>query len=1169
MKAACKYLCLCVTALFGLLTVSNAQDIGMDLRHLNNLRKITFTTDSNAFLLDTVGIIPNTFILKYVEKETAISKSSYKLKPFTGEIVLLDSLLYGQKLEAVYRAFPTKIKTVYKKKTFPGYSWRDSTYLDPYFYDPNYTLKEDLIDFGGLDYSGAFARGISFGNSQDLSVNSTLDLQLSGNIGDIEILAALTDNNIPIQPDGTTSQIQDLDKVYIQVKKGKHQLVAGDYDISIRNDYFVKFSKQLQGASFKTGFDFKKGWTTEHTASFAVAKGKFARNELNGTEGNQGPYKLMGNNNESQIIILAGSERVYADGKLLSRGEDHDYVIDYNTGEVVFTPSFLVTKDKRLVVEFEYSEKNYFRSLWYTAHEVNYKGLKLYAQFYSEQDSKNKPILADIDSTSESILKNIGNDIQKAIVPSARPVEYSANEVQYTLKDTLANGINYDSIFVYTAEKDVDLYKLRFSYVGEGNGHYQPDKNTLNQRVYSWVAPINGVLQGAYEPVELMITPKKDQYAVLGVRYEINPQTKIRSEFAYSNRDPNTFSKIDNHENKGWALFNEINRVDSIGKKKWLMKTKASYELKNKGFQAPEQYRSVEFSRDWNVVGNEKVNEHFVNAAVEIDNQEAGLRMNADWSLYNRQKIQTGNRYQYNVNYQKDNWILSADINWLKSKDKTFNSSFFRPNIDVERVFPKLKGFAVNTGFSSEYNAMKDNVTDTLLSSAYYNNNFYAGIKTSDTLLLSAELKYKLRKDYSPLQEQFHEASMGQDFSLNVKANRLKNQDLRLDFTYRDLKVKNTLSSGLESDKNFLGRVEYGFRIKRGAVRFNTIYELGSGQERVREFTYLEVASGQGLYRWIDENGDGVQQLDEFVIAEFSDSANYVRVLTNVNEYIQARVVTYNQTLQLNPKAVWFNEAGIKKFIARLSLNSTILITRKTFKGVQLSPFNPFILNTDDENVLSLNSSFRNSIYFNQGNPKFYMNYTWFITQSKNILVNGFDTRNKQEQILEANYNISKSFSTNLKLLKGGQLVNAEYSDNNNFDLSVYQINPSFTWVHQTSLRASIGYVYDRKQNVPELGDELAKGNRFNFNFRYSQASKQSVETKFSFVLFEYNGKSGTTKSYQILDGLNQGKNFIWNADYMRVLSNNLQLNISYEGRKTGDKGKVIHTGMATLRAVF
>ncbi|MBK6929336.1 MAG: hypothetical protein IPH12_00135 [Saprospirales bacterium] len=101
----------------------------------------------------------------------------------------------------------------------------------------------------GLVSNGAYTRGLSFGNNQNLAFNSNLNLQLSGRLGnDLEISAALSDNSIPLQPDGTTRQLQEFDRVFVQLRRKNLELTAGDFDLTRPTGYFSSYFKRVQGA---------------------------------------------------------------------------------------------------------------------------------------------------------------------------------------------------------------------------------------------------------------------------------------------------------------------------------------------------------------------------------------------------------------------------------------------------------------------------------------------------------------------------------------------------------------------------------------------------------------------------------------------------------------------------------------------------------------------------------------------------------------------------------------------------------------------------------------------------------------------------------------------------------------------------------------------------------
>lgn len=68
--------------------------------------------------------------------------------------------------------------------------------------------------------------------------------------------------------------------------------------------------------------------------------------------------------------------------------------------------------------------------------------------------------------------------------------------------------------------------------------------------------------------------------------------------------------------------------------------------------------------------------------------------------------------------------------------------------------------------------------------------------------------------------------------------------------------------------------------------------------------------------------------------------------------------------------------------------------------------------------------------------------------------------------------------------------------------------------------------------------------------------------------LNDFKGDTNTPVAYQMLEGLQAGKNYTWNLLFNRKLNSFLNLNLNYLGRNS-ENSKTIHTGSVQLRAVF
>ena len=349
------------------------------------LRKILPGRDT--IRIDSVSINKVFFKLQYADG-SQVDTTDYRVDFSKSILVFREGFSAPDSLTMRYLQYPEYLTRRYSLYDKSQVVQSDAGALYRASRDP---LKR-FVPFEGLTTSGSITRGVTVGNNQNAVVNSNLDLQISGKLSDkVSLRASIQDSNIPLQESGYSQRLDEFDQIFIELSGEKWAVRAGDLFLENRQLRFMNFNKKVQGISTTFRFGEKDKQTTIF-ASGAIVRGQYARSSFTGQEGNQGPYKLRGPNNELFILIISGSERVFVNGLLLRRGENNDYVIDYNAGEIRFTSLFPITSEMRINVEYQFSDRNYTRFVTYGGALHEQEKWSLGGFVYSETDVKNQPL---------------------------------------------------------------------------------------------------------------------------------------------------------------------------------------------------------------------------------------------------------------------------------------------------------------------------------------------------------------------------------------------------------------------------------------------------------------------------------------------------------------------------------------------------------------------------------------------------------------------------------------------------------------------------------------------------------------------------------------------------------------------------------------------------------
>ncbi|WP_281615679.1 hypothetical protein [Flammeovirga sp. SubArs3] len=1085
-----------------------------------------------------------------------------------------DTLSNDELIKIAYRTLPSSLKQTEHRsfETYQQGGYGINNYQDSYIQKvEKKNQKQELFYAPNIEKTGSLTRGLSMGNNQDVFVNSAMNLQLQGNITeDVRLTATLTDQDIPFQPEGNTQQIQDFDKVYIALEHKHAKVEAGDIVMKNDENTFLRYNKNVQGvqASIYTGNDSSKIQSSTKVG-LSVAKGQFYSANIPPIDGVIGPYRLSGPNGETNIVIIANSERVFIDGQLLERGFDKDYTIDYNLSEITFTEKIVITQYSRIRIDYEYAVQYYSRSILEASNHIKGKNWETLFQYYQEKDDRNSSLFYSLSDEDKQILSSIGDSLQYAYAPSYDTVSFfDPNRVLYTKVDTVTANGSPAICFRLANSSDNSFYQVGFTDVGQGKGDYILDEVTAFGRVYQWVSPINGIPQGRYLPIRKLVAPNQKRMITMGGKLHLSTHEEIKIEGAFSHQDNNLFSDLNDEDDFGAAANIGIKSTDRVLNKNWKISSFAELMYLDENFKSIDRFRPIEFDRNWSIYYDSipSSEEIYITSGFEIY-QNKDRKIAYSIALRDKDSVVNGQQHNFQLKYNLNQLHFNTNAYLMNAQLLMSNEHSDWKKLSSE-VFYKSPYITPGYQYNLDQQSTKVQATDSVATTWINYTEHFAYLKQGDSLHWNYQLGYKHREDKAPQNGELKIKTITDTYNFSIGQKGRKG-NISTDITYR--KWKDYFNTTPQNEESLQGRMNGSLKFGNGIGKFNGTYTVSSSRELEKEFVYIRVEDGKGTHTWRDLNGDGIKDLNEFFLAQNPDERQYARFYTPTDEYVPAYRSSLNLRLNLASPRKWKKLNGFRHLVSRFSNNSSILVEKKSTSDDISGRYLPFLSTTTTEDLLTYKYSLRNTLFFNRSNPIYGADFRVVILENQQLLTQGRENRQDQRYTLSGRVNLGRKVTCKLEGTQRNINSGSDYLDDRNYKITEQIATPIIAFQPSVFMRFNLSYSLKKKlgeENNSESIQQTSNIQEVAFEGKWSKAALFTISSKFSMIYQDYSGEENSALGYEMLDALSVGQNLKWNISLIQTLFNGLQLKVNYDWRKSNDN-KSVHIGSMNLTALF
>ena len=770
---------------------------------------------------------------------------------------------------------------------------------------------------------GYAEREASVGESVQAPFAGRMHLELEGQLeSGLHVEGELSDQSLPFQPDGTTTQVKALDRIYLRVSDTLWQAEGGDLELHT-NHQFLYYNTPMQGVGYKGETHTSRHDTLQYELALGVAKGEYAEVELVGQEGIQGPYRIYGSSSLLQVAAIAGSEQVYLDGVLLSRGRDKDYTIDYNLGELRFTVQRPIRGGSRIRVKYEKATQRYTRYLLHGGTRGRlHNGWMLQLQTYVAHDAAASLQLSGNKQEALDGLAQLPPTQETLRFMTWGKKKDGKREGGYIVVDTLVAGIHY-SVFRYVAAGSYDsVYTPSFRY-RPGGGDYIQTQGENNQPLYVWRAPIDGKVQGNYSVGEEIVAPQSHQLIQVTAGKQL-PYAKTQVTVAYSHYDHNTLQTTARHAQDGIATQAQSEwRLGSLGQQTFWLGSEGRFVFRD--FRAVQNYLPVDFMRNWGLKGE-----------MPIDSWgDASL-----WLLMRsgRGVSKIGGNFFFSPHFRGFAFERNLDYLWRYFGLRMKVSTRRMYGDSLQRWIGQLHNeITLRSKFIQPIYFVDGEIQSTSQRTRTVKDDYQwlrTGLRTrfGDSTLYSTQLELAYRHDDATVlptqQPRRHtwEATAQGKLNLQRYGNytaRLNYQHLTSFYTQQKLITTHVLLAQLGSQ----------LALWRERIRILLQQELSTENTPEWQQHFIRVPDGQGRYTWIDANGDGIEQLDEFVLAAFRDQGRYVLQMVPSSATRATRTSNLQLGINFTPRANGKAIDSLTHWYERVDLEVSTTLGQKRVQG--------------------------------------------------------------------------------------------------------------------------------------------------------------------------------------------------------------------------------------------